>query len=58
MREATDGIPIGFKMSAQHVERDMAFALADPTRRLVKLVLGALALVGVGFAAERAAHHA
>lgn len=28
MREVTGGIPIGFKLSAQHVERDIDFALA------------------------------
>ncbi len=28
IREATDGIPVGFKMSAQHIERDIDFALA------------------------------
>ena len=27
VREATDGIPIGFKMSAQHIEEDLDFAL-------------------------------
>lgn len=27
VREATGGIPIGFKMSAQHIERDIDFAL-------------------------------
>ena len=27
VREITGGIPIGFKMSAQHIERDMEFAL-------------------------------
>ena len=27
VRELTDGIPIGFKMSAQHVEKDLDFAL-------------------------------
>jgi glutamate synthase domain-containing protein 2 len=27
VRELTGGIPIGFKMSAQHIERDMEFAL-------------------------------
>ena len=27
VREATRGIPIGFKMSAQHIEKDLAFAL-------------------------------
>ena len=27
MREATGGIPIGFKMSAQHIEEDLDFAL-------------------------------
>lgn len=27
IREATGGIPIGFKMSAQHIERDIDFAL-------------------------------
>jgi glutamate synthase domain-containing protein 2 len=27
MREVTDGIPIGFKMSAQHIEEDIDFAL-------------------------------
>ena len=27
VREATDGIPIGFKMSAQHIEADIDFAL-------------------------------
>ena len=27
MREATGGIPIGFKMSAQHIEQDIDFAL-------------------------------
>jgi glutamate synthase domain-containing protein 2/nitrite reductase/ring-hydroxylating ferredoxin subunit len=28
VREATGGVPIGFKLSAQHVERDIDFALA------------------------------
>ena len=28
VRSATDGIPVGFKMSAQHIERDLDFALA------------------------------
>jgi glutamate synthase domain-containing protein 2 len=28
VREATGGIPIGFKMSAQHIEEDLDFALA------------------------------
>ncbi len=28
VREATDGIPIGFKLSAQHIEADLDFALA------------------------------
>ncbi|UCE64089.1 MAG: Rieske 2Fe-2S domain-containing protein [Nitrospirota bacterium] len=28
VREATGGIPIGFKMSAQHIEEDLEFALA------------------------------
>jgi glutamate synthase domain-containing protein 2 len=27
VRDATDGIPIGFKMSAQHIEQDIHFAL-------------------------------
>ena len=27
VREATGGIPVGFKMSAQHIERDLDFAL-------------------------------
>ena len=27
VREATDGIPVGFKMSAQHIEQDIHFAL-------------------------------
>lgn len=27
VREVTDGIPIGMKMSAQHIERDLSFAL-------------------------------
>jgi len=27
VREATDGIPIGFKMSAQHIERDIDFCI-------------------------------
>jgi glutamate synthase domain-containing protein 2 len=29
VREATGGIPIGFKMSAQHIEADLDFALAS-----------------------------
>ncbi len=28
VREATGGIPVGFKMSAQHIEKDIDFALA------------------------------
>jgi glutamate synthase domain-containing protein 2 len=28
VREASDGIPIGFKLSAQHIEEDLDFALA------------------------------
>ena len=28
VRERSGGIPIGFKMSAQHIERDIDFALA------------------------------